>query len=63
MLIWFNLICIVLLICPIFIVLGVAHAKWLELINPPLKYENSNDEMNFPDLNMQKTRNIINHCS
>lgn len=51
--------CFAVTVWGIFIVRGVAHAKWVELINPPLKYENSDDEMNFPNLIMQKTRNIM----
>lgn len=47
------------------VVLGViallcaVHAKWLELINPPLKYDNSNGEWAFRDLKQEKTRKII----
>lgn len=50
---------LVMIAIPIVIVLGTAHAKWKELVNPRLKYDNSNDEMSFPNLVMQKTKNII----
>lgn len=51
---------ILLMTCPISIVFGVAHAKWLELINPNLKYEERNNEIEFWNLECTKTRNIIN---
>ena len=42
----------------ILIVFGVAHVKWRELINPPIRY-NSNEKRRLQDINPEKTRKMI----
>lgn len=50
---------IIILAIPSVILIGVAHEKYEELINPRLKYEERNNELIFADLEVIKTRNIF----
>ena len=52
------LVAIVLNVWVILMVCGAAHAMWLELLNPRLRYAN-NEKRRLQDLNMEKTRNIL----